>query len=420
MGYVSFSVSKSTEINAFFGMSDLALQLGQGKSQSKLNKKRDKQDEFVDKMRKELHERFGSTDGKNSDETLEDTLLAFQHAADSAKADLAFAQAKQKITTQMACAWTVAIKLVFVGLGIDDKSMCQMRQGRALISALFYVLLVFTDLDALGFFLSYSTYWRYAGLGHEVVKAILVFFPIAYLGVLVMNCQKIDQDDSESKPGSGEAAMAMMSRPPSPMKMVHFVPLLRGQLYLHHPTRSDIEAVFRINTLSSFSLGVAQFAGLTFYLFVGEDESGFLSRLTPTIIVNMVSLFCNWSVTILYYCTTIPDKMKDAVGAQALDARLDEVIQKDKEDLSIKVKEVSKVVGEAKAKMCGADDDGDDHPSIRQATDEVKSFRRQMMFEMLMLEDVLIDLKGIPVDDLEKIRSRVFKKYSARFRALGA
>jgi len=335
---------------------------------------------------------------------------------------LTFAQAQSKIATEMSDAWSVAKSLLFLGFGIDDKSMKKHASGKTTISRLFYVLLVLTDLDALGFFLSYSTYWSFAGLGHEVVKAILIFFPVAYAGVLMMNVAGIDQDASDARPGN--AAIAMMSRPASPMELVHFVPILRGKFYLQPPSRDDIEAIFRINTLSSFSLGVAQFAGMMFYLFVGEGNPAAptpSSRLTPTIIVNIVSLAFNWSVTILYFCTSIPDKMKDSIGAQALDEQLDKVIHNDQEALFVAVREVSAIVGNHKAQMCGGESDLEDDESMRTCRmerDKVRSFRKQIGFEMAMLEDVLIDLKGLPVDDLEVMRSRVFKKYAAIFQAL--
>ena len=65
------------------------------------------------------------------------------------------------------------------------------------------------------------------------------------------------------------------------------------------------------------SLGVAQFAGMIVCLFIG-DGGTVSSRLTPTIIVNIISLACNWSVTILHLCASIPDKMKDALVARFL------------------------------------------------------------------------------------------------------
>merc|ERR1712048_47531 len=74
----------------------------------------------------------------------------------------------------------------------------------------------------------------------------------------------------------------------------------------------DIEAVFRVNSLSSFSLGLAQICGI---IFMGLETGGKFDLFT---IINIGSQVINWSITLMYFMTTVSSRMGAAMKVEAL------------------------------------------------------------------------------------------------------
>lgn len=96
----------------------------------------------------------------------------------------------------------------------------------------------------------------------------------------------------------------------------HPLPLFRLYLVTKNLRRHDIEVVFRLNSLSSFTLGVCQLVciGITIAL----------PRKTPDLIIciNVVSQVVNWLITILYFATNIAEDMKETIIVKAVASHL--------------------------------------------------------------------------------------------------
>merc|ERR1719277_1228490 len=77
------------------------------------------------------------------------------------------------------------------------------------------------------------------------------------------------------------------SKQPITMRYYHFLPVFRFYLVVKDKEVDDIEAVFRVNSLSSFSLGLAQICGI---IFVGLETGGKFDVFT---IINICSQAIN-------------------------------------------------------------------------------------------------------------------------------
>merc|ERR1712048_1133519 len=86
-----------------------------------------------------------------------------------------------------------------------------------------------------------------------------------------------------------------LRREPFEMKFYHCVPVFRFYVIIKELETDDIEAIFRINSLSSFTLGVAQIIGITFHVAVLQQPLSIFHM------INIVSQCLNWLITILYF-----------------------------------------------------------------------------------------------------------------------
>merc|ERR1712232_20014 len=100
--------------------------------------------------------------------------------------------------------------------------------------------------------------------------------------------QEEEQRKAEGPPGATEAFVDLekeelgqpdlsdsyVKRPKKPMELqfYHFLPIVRFYLVIKEKEATDIEGVFRVNSLSSFTLGFAQIAGMIFMLGVYDQE----------------------------------------------------------------------------------------------------------------------------------------------------
>merc|ERR1711937_607158 len=110
-------------------------------------------------------------------------------------------------------------------------------------------------------------------------------------------------------------------------KFFHFFPLCRYYLMVKSLEADDIEGVFMVNSLSSFTLGTCQIAGIIFTLLEmvspSWDEINFFVKL------NMLSAILNWSITILYFMTSVSSHMKNAILVESMTYNLTEQFRND-------------------------------------------------------------------------------------------
>merc|ERR1719161_820360 len=104
---------------------------------------------------------------------------------------------------------------------------------------------------------------------------------------------------------------AAVAREPIWLKYYHFLPLVRYYLIIKDQEPEDVEGLFRVNSLSSFTLGTAQMVGIAFSHLLGEEMTMFVQ-------INICSLVVNWLITFLYFGTSAAHKMKASTKIDAL------------------------------------------------------------------------------------------------------
>lgn len=337
--------------------------------------------------------------------------------------------------------WDTAVQGLFTGLDVDEDHLAQYQtQGtiHSLVKFGYFMLLFCSDLDVLGFVLAFPFYWTYDGLGSVLIKIVLVGFPCAFVFCLILNVyhygwmrsgpesQEVEDEDcalprvaeadddykKRTLERIAEETKELMTRPASPVKAQHIVPILRYQLLLYQPSPEDVEAMFRINTLSSFSLGVAQLVSMSFYLFVG----GYPWNLA--ICINMFSQCVNWIVTLSYFFSPVANLMKDAMIICNLSTAVQHLLDSDtKQFLCLvksagaqKAKQIAEVPDKAQAK-----DKVENNVANRQA----QRFRKQVQAELdLLEEEVLFDLSDLPDPYVGELRHRLYRKHLHLFSQL--
>merc|ERR1712054_343051 len=124
--------------------------------------------------------------------------------------------------------------------------------------------------------------------------------------------------------GDLEGGMGFAKKPKMPLelKFYHFVPILRYYLILKEKEAEDIEAVFRVNSLSSFTLGTCQICCILFSIFVKGAE------MTIFVQINIFSQAVNWLITFVYYLTTVSQQMGGYIQVETLNYNTDEDLRK--------------------------------------------------------------------------------------------
>merc|ERR1712187_306401 len=88
---------------------------------------------------------------------------------------------------------------------------------------------------------------------------------------------------------------APLKREPFELEFYHFFPVFRFYVVVKEREADDIEAIFRINSLSSFSLGIAQIIGILFHVAVSQQPLTIFHK------INIVSQGLNWLITFLFF-----------------------------------------------------------------------------------------------------------------------
>lgn len=248
-------------------------------------------------------------------------------------------------------------------LGIDGQQMVDVASIlRTIQVAKILYLLVITgcELDLDGFGLACATYWHAGETADPetnfVMRALLCIGPAGYLLSIVLyllsvTCgvgekiwmrvsrqrrnlarnvqggdahlpetliERIDPRAEENIQIRGDAPIHTHNQFPLAttkqavhIKMFHFLPVLRYFLLVKDTEPSDIEALFRVNALSTFTLGFAQ----VFCMLLGFGN-GSLHWEVKTV-VGVVAQVVNLSMTYLYFFTRYPERMKRAMSVEA-------------------------------------------------------------------------------------------------------
>jgi len=128
-------------------------------------------------------------------------------------------------------------------------------------------------------------------------------------------------DRSEGQPRT-QKGYATKQFEKTKLEYYHFMPILRYYLLIKDPVPEDIEGLFRVNALSTFTLGIAQGICMLFHIWVLRAEITILIR------VGMFTQGWNLMVTMLYFLTPISNKMKRAIQVDTLKHNVEEDMMK--------------------------------------------------------------------------------------------
>merc|ERR1719375_68399 len=153
-----------------------------------------------------------------------------------------------------------------------------------------------------------------------IIQIMLVVMPCGYL--IAVSLYLFLKKSSPVRPddciGNGERIpYAKQKTKTMDLKFYHFVPVFRYYLVIKEKTAEDIEATFRVNSLSSFTLGVAQVCGILFLQFVNQQA------MTIFIKINILSQGVNWFITILYFLTPVSSMMGAQLHVSSLNEKTD-------------------------------------------------------------------------------------------------
>jgi len=103
------------------------------------------------------------------------------------------------------------------------------------------------------------------------------------------------------------------------LKFYHFLPVFRYYLLVKDPESADVECLFRVNGLSTFTLGFAQMACMA----IGFSTE--ILKMDFFIIFGIIAQCVNLFMTMIYFFTGFPEIMKSSMKVEAFqyNARLD-------------------------------------------------------------------------------------------------
>lgn len=211
-------------------------------------------------------------------------------------------------------------EVLCIALGTDENTIKELNKKgaqRGFVNLAYLVVILGCELDLYGFGMAVTGYWQLKG--QTFVKMMCIIGPLGYLlGAVMYMCYNgawdsdnayTDADKAESDTSEGTFRTA---KQPIQIRYFHFLPVCRFYLVVKDKQIDDIEGVFRVNSLSSFSLGIAQICGIIFYALENDWELDLFTR------INIVSQFINWFLTFLYFVTPISAKMGSAMKVEAL------------------------------------------------------------------------------------------------------
>merc|ERR1712166_858068 len=199
--------------------------------------------------------------------------------------------------------------------------------------------------------------------------------------------------EKESQSEYQAKAEAMRVRVPVKLSWCHFLPLFRYILIIRSISENDVEAIFRVNSLSSFTLGTAQLVGL---MFTFSNFDGDFANVDMFVYVNMFSQLVNWSITILYFSTSVSKTMSNSILVESYKANVHELVQKDILYLKQDVKTDVKQRGEEPSKLADR--------RIRRVEWEVK-----------MMKNVTLKLDTFLPQDTLQIRRVLLQQWADEF-----
>jgi hypothetical protein len=203
---------------------------------------------------------------------------------------------------------------------------------------------------------------------------------------------------SAASAGIRAQALAMKVRPPVHSSWGHISPLYRFTMVIRSPDENDVEGVFRVNSLSSFTLGTAQMLGMAFTFM---NFHGDFSDLHMFVYLNMFSQLVNWSITLLFYATSVARTMGNQITVEALTSNLSASVQ----DQTL----VFAHLAESKAKQVARDQVDD--TQIFEVDEHVK----KVEWEVMSMKNLKIQLDHFKPDEVDSIRRTLYLYWAEEY-----
>lgn len=244
-----------------------------------------------------------------------------------------------------------AIKAIRTVLRMDEgqRSAAFGRWALSFAKAGFLLVVLGIELDLYGFLMSWTTYWNAGkscagGVGpDDVVKTMRLFLLACPAGYFLAIAQYYNQDffagffkqdeiaDNrqpllpQHKGDVDRKQKILVSKPPVILEYFHFLPLLRFYVLAKELAANDVEALFRVSSVSSFTIGFAQL--MCFLLAANstcsedphsEESHKHLISVTLIVIFGLCAQFFNLLVTFVYFHGRLPSLMKSSFQVEAL------------------------------------------------------------------------------------------------------
>mmetsp|Transcript_84003 Transcript_84003/g.271852 ORF Transcript_84003/g.271852 Transcript_84003/m.271852 type:complete len:375 (+) Transcript_84003:86-1210(+) len=341
---------------------------------------------------------------------------ARERAARKAEADRELIHATGEVQTAVAldAAWTALTE----ALRTDKESIKKVNSKsswRGLVNLAYLLVIVGCEIDLYGFGMAFQGYWD---LDHMILKILLIIGPAGYVlasGMYMIYHQKENErqdrlqetrmraspqsignpymdSPGEASPPARPPTGRTVTKQPIRLRYYHFVPIVRYYLVVKDKDVDDIEAIFRVNSLSSFSLGLAQVCGIIFYAL----ETGGNFDIFTTI--NMISQALNWGITLLYFMTPTAARMSAALKVEAVIYNSDKRLRRKFERYIELIDDISVLPSE-------------------QAENAIGQFTTEVDNEIMTLANLSeMDLKAFPIEDkftaLKFMRRRATSTYA--------
>lgn len=192
----------------------------------------------------------------------------------------------------------------------------------------FYFLVVIAgcELDLYGYLFTILSHWRECphDLGAQWIGRVFVIIGlVGYFGAASLGYFGFMPEDETAE------------RTHTTIKLYHFMPILRFFLIIKDQEANDVEALFRVNALSTFTLGLSVMVNLMLQHSCGDPWTFFRT-------VNLATQLLNLCITVKYFSSDINTKMQNATKVDAALYNQDRHSRKDFKDYIHLVQKVAK------------------------------------------------------------------------------
>jgi hypothetical protein len=312
-------------------------------------------------------------------------------------------------------------------LGIDYetmKNLHRLTRYRNAFQLVFCFVIMGCEFDLICFCLAFPGYWN---LEQTMVKGCLVAFPAAYvmcIGAYFFFLQpeemraNTNSAASAGMQGTGgvvQAAMNLTRRRHTKLEWYHFLPLARYILLIKSTTQDDIEGIFKVNSLSSFTLGSCQLVGMLFTIFHNDNQ---ITGLDIFVYMNLASFVVNWLITFAYFGTNIAKTMKDSISASAYRSNVSTQMRHTVLQLLSAISKDAETA--AKEALQAVDGNGlGSHRSSRSTRSEggdyLNVLRRKLQEEIRIFRQTDIDLRYFDPIELLTMRRAIYLQNAHHF-----